>query len=199
MWYSRLRAAVNARQESGSDIVIIARTDARQQLGFEEVVERLQGAVGIGVDIVFPEALLSKEEAKRICDIMGPVPVFLNMVTNGITPEISAKEARDLGFKIIIFPGAALQGAISGMQGSIGKLKQEGRQSATVGYPGAKGALCFAVLQNVSKSISEPEERHSTACSSLYINSFDYNTLKLSYFLPQCYDLYACPLLIKSE
>ena len=109
-WYSRLRAALNARQESSSDIVIIARSDARQQLGFDEMIERFKGAIEIGVDVVFPEALQSREEARRACQALSPTLVLLNMVSNGATPELSADEAYDMGFKMIIFPSVGLRG-----------------------------------------------------------------------------------------
>lgn len=82
-WYPRRRAAVNARQEAGEDIIIIARTNTRQQLGLGEVIERVKGAISLGVDAVFPEALHSKEEARIGCEAVAPVPVILNMVQNG--------------------------------------------------------------------------------------------------------------------
>lgn len=130
-WYKRLRAAVNARRETNQDIFVIARTDARQQHGVEEVVARLKVAIEIGVDAVFPEALHSKEEAKQVCEAMGSVPVLLNMVQNGVTPEISTAEATDLGFKIVIYPCASLRGAISGMKETLKKLKDDGVQETT--------------------------------------------------------------------
>lgn len=130
-WYTRLRAAINARREAAEDIIIIARTDARQPYGLEEVIERLKGAAALGVDAVFPEALGSKEEARIVCEAMHGVPVLLNMVQNGVTPEISATEAKDLGFKIVIYPTTALGGAISGMKKSLGTLKDSGMHDRT--------------------------------------------------------------------
>lgn len=38
--YRRIRAAVEARERSGQDIVILARTDARGTIGFDEAIER---------------------------------------------------------------------------------------------------------------------------------------------------------------
>lgn len=77
-YYSRLHAAVAARNELGSDMCIIARTDSRQSMGFEEAVERLQEAVRIGVDIVFLEALQSREECEKVTKIFEGTPVLLN-------------------------------------------------------------------------------------------------------------------------
>src|SRR4051812_31919314 len=104
IYYSRLRAAVHTRDQLQSDMMIIARTDASQKCGFDEAIERLKEAVKIGVDIVFFEALKSREEAKKVCQIMGNVPVLLNMVPGGTTPDMTVEEARELGFQIMIFP-----------------------------------------------------------------------------------------------
>lgn len=83
-YYARLRAAVKTRNEIGSDMLIIARTDARQSYGFDEAVARLEGAVEIGVDVVFFEALASEDEAAKVCEIFkGKAATFLNMVPGG--------------------------------------------------------------------------------------------------------------------
>jgi 2-methylisocitrate lyase-like PEP mutase family enzyme len=52
---SRIRAAVLAREQSGGDIVIIARTDALQGFGYDEAVKRLRAAVAAGADVAFLE------------------------------------------------------------------------------------------------------------------------------------------------
>lgn len=95
-YYARLWAAVDARDNLQSDMLIIARTDAKQTYGFEEAMERLSKAVEIGVDIVFLEALESEDEARKVCEVMkrSGTPVLLNMVPGGTlwsTSRISNK------------------------------------------------------------------------------------------------------------
>lgn len=131
VYFSRIRAAVNARSDLGLDIVIIARTDARQGLGFDEAYERLKGAVEIGADIAFPEALKTKEEASEMIRRMGDTPCLLNMVSSGVTPEITVDEARKMGFRLMIFPATAFEGAMVGIRDALSKLKNEGRQPIT--------------------------------------------------------------------
>ena len=97
IYFSRIRAAVNARNDLGLDILIIARTDSRQTYGFEEAYERLRGAVEIGADVTFPEAMNSKEEAAEMVRRLGNTPCLLNMVPSGVTPEITVEEAQKLG------------------------------------------------------------------------------------------------------
>lgn len=122
---SRIRAAVQARKRIGSDIVIIARTDALQSYGYDEAIARLRIAHAAGADVAFLEGITSVEQAKKAIKDL-PMPCLLNMVEHGATPNISANEAREMGFKIIIFPFAALAPAYTAIKASMEKLKNEG-------------------------------------------------------------------------
>jgi 2-methylisocitrate lyase-like PEP mutase family enzyme len=55
VYLTHIRAAVNARAQSDSDILIIARTDALQSLGYDAAVSRLKVAIAVGADIAFLE------------------------------------------------------------------------------------------------------------------------------------------------
>lgn len=127
-WYSRLRAAVDARDSIGSKMLIIARTDARESIGFDEAVERLKGAVALGVDAVFLEAIQSREEAKEACDQLKRTLMLLNMVARGVTPGTSIEQAEEVGFRIMIFPGACIERAVAGALDGLRDLQVKGRQ-----------------------------------------------------------------------
>ncbi|KAF2233651.1 Phosphoenolpyruvate/pyruvate domain-containing protein [Viridothelium virens] len=144
-FWARIRAAANAREELGSEILIVARTDARQGLGFEEAVTRLRGAVEVGADVVFPEAMASREEAAEMVRRMGETPCLLNLVEGGVTPEVTVEEAREMGFRIVIFPVTAFEGAIVGIRDVLRKLKREGKMPAT--GVGVKDAFDLCGLQ----------------------------------------------------
>ena len=123
---SRIRASVNARAQAHGDIVIIARTDALQSLGFEAAVSRLKAAVAVGADVAFLEGFTTIEEGRRVCKELAPTPVLLNMVPGGVTPQISVREAQELGFKLIIFPGFALTPIYSAVLVAAKELKSTG-------------------------------------------------------------------------
>ena len=109
--------------------MIIARTDAREGKGFDEAVERLQGAVKLGADILFLEALQTHDEARKACRIFKDTPMLMNMVPGGVTPNMSVEQAKEIGFRIIIFPGVCIQGALKGALNSLSKLKENGLQA----------------------------------------------------------------------
>lgn len=70
----RIKAAVDARNESGSDIVIVARTDARQALSLDEALFRSRAFADAGADVLFIDALASKQEMEAFCQLSPLVP-----------------------------------------------------------------------------------------------------------------------------
>ena len=133
IYFNRLRAACKARDEMGGDIVIIARTDARAGKdsegngGFEEAVARLNGAADIGVDALFFEALQTEEEMKRAIEACQKVPMLLNMVQGGKTPQVSNEEANKLGFRIVIWPCLGMEAVIPAYRNALSVLKKTGK------------------------------------------------------------------------
>jgi 2-methylisocitrate lyase-like PEP mutase family enzyme len=137
-YISRIRAAVNARTQAQGDIVIIARTDAFQSLGFDSAVSRLKKAISVGADVAFLEGFTTIEDGKRVCAELAPTPVLLNMVAGGITPDLTVQEAKDIGFKIIIYPGFALGPVFSAVSAAAKELKDTGDIKAIESKKGPK-------------------------------------------------------------
>ena len=61
VYLSRIRAAVLMRDQTPGDIVIVARTDALQSLGYDTAVQRLKRAVEVGADVAFLEGFTTLE------------------------------------------------------------------------------------------------------------------------------------------
>lgn len=132
---SRISAAVNARAQSGGDIVLIARTDALESLDYDNAVQRLKHAIALGADVAFLEGVISKEQAKQVCEDLSPTPVLFNAVPGGVSPYLSVQEARDLGFRIIIFPGLALSAIYDALNAEVNHLKETGTSPVRAGGP----------------------------------------------------------------
>jgi 2-methylisocitrate lyase-like PEP mutase family enzyme len=102
-YLQKLRAVLKERYYE--DTLIIARTDARAALSFDEAVERGKMYIDAGADILFFEAPQSIEEIEKVAKLFaGQLPVLINQVIGGRTPELTADEFEQLGFKIVIFP-----------------------------------------------------------------------------------------------
>lgn len=124
---SRISAAYEERRNIGSDIVIIARTDALQTHGFNEAIARLKSAVAAGADVLFLEGITTAEEAREACNLLAPTPMLLNMVEHGATPSWTPAKARELGYKLMIFPFASIGPAYQAIRDVFVQLKETGR------------------------------------------------------------------------
>ena len=118
----KVRAAVDARREG---MVVIARTDACAVEGFEAAIEGAQRYIEARADMTFVEAPETLEDLKAVPRPLN-APQLLNMVLGGKTPVIGTAEAATIGFALVLYANAALQGAILGMQTALKALKQNG-------------------------------------------------------------------------
>ncbi len=134
---SKIKAAVDARVDP--DFQIIARTDARATQGFEAAIERANRFAEAGADVLFVEATESADEVRRLPKVLDR-PQLMNIVIGGKTPALDQAELAQLGFGIVLYANAALQGAALGMQRSLSHLKKHGRldEDATVVVPFAE-------------------------------------------------------------
>ncbi len=119
---SKIKAAVDARQDQ--DLMIMARTDACATQGFEAAIERAMLFAEAGADILFVEAVTTAEEVRALPHRL-PKPQLMNMVIGGRTPILGAEELGQLGYGIVLYANAALQGAVAGMQKALTVLRDE--------------------------------------------------------------------------
>ncbi|KQR62557.1 oxaloacetate decarboxylase [Acidovorax sp. Leaf160] len=117
---SKIKAAVDARRDS--DLMIMARTDAAATHGFEAAVERAQRFAEAGADILFVEAVTQAEQVRSLPQRLA-TPQLMNMVIGGKTPIFNADELAQLGYGIVLYANAALQGALMGMQQALTVLR----------------------------------------------------------------------------
>ena len=117
---SKIKAAVDARQDS--DLLIMARTDAAATHGFEAAVERAQKFAEAGADILFVEAVTTPDEIRALPRRLVK-PQLMNMVIGGKTPIFNATDLGELGYGIVLYANAALQGAVAGMQKALTVLR----------------------------------------------------------------------------
>jgi 2-methylisocitrate lyase-like PEP mutase family enzyme len=120
----KIKAAVDARVHS--DFLIIARTDARAVHGFDDAIERAAAYAEHGADITFVEAPISIDELRRI-PLALACPQIVNVVIGGKTPALPAAEFAAMGFAIVLYANAALQGALRGMTVALQHLKTHGQ------------------------------------------------------------------------
>jgi 2-methylisocitrate lyase-like PEP mutase family enzyme len=120
---SKIRAAIRAREEEGSDLVIGARTDARAIEGFEGTVERAMHYAQAGADYVYVECPQSLQEVAQLVKSIS-VPLAFNLIPGGKTPSFALAELEDLGVKYISIPMVCIYPAVKSMQEALQALRE---------------------------------------------------------------------------
>jgi 2-methylisocitrate lyase-like PEP mutase family enzyme len=126
----KIRAACEARQTN--DFVIIARTDSRAIHGLADAIERGRAYAAAGADIIFVEALLSKDDLREVAKAID-APLQANIVEGGKTPNINVHELYQMGYKLISHSGTLQRTAITAMTGALKTLWEDGTTEAL--YP----------------------------------------------------------------
>jgi 2-methylisocitrate lyase-like PEP mutase family enzyme len=121
----KIKVATEARQDA-RNLLIIARTDARQSEGLDGALRRLDAYAAAGADILFPEALTNEEEMRTACARFD-LPVMANMADGGLTPILPAQVLEEIGYAFAIFPSMTSLVAAAAMEQSLTALKQTGR------------------------------------------------------------------------
>ena len=119
----KLKAALEARKSK--DFIIVARTDARAPLGLEEAIERGKAYRKAGADVIFIEAPRSIEELKKIANHID-APLVANMIEEGVTPILPAKELLKMGYRIAVFPLSGLYAATFAIKEVFMELRKTG-------------------------------------------------------------------------
>jgi len=121
---AKIRAAADARDDA--DFQIIARTDAAAVHGIEDAIERGHRFAEAGADILFLEAIEGLPDIQRLPQLFK-TPLLINIVIGGKTPVQGRDALQGLGYGLVLYANAALQGAVRGMQQALGMLKSNGQ------------------------------------------------------------------------
>jgi methylisocitrate lyase len=122
----KISAAVEAR--INPDFLIIARVDSKAVNGFEDAVKRANSYMDAGADMIFPEALNTREEFEEFARQVK-APLLANMTEFGKTPYISVSEFERFGYNIVIFPMTAFRIMMKAVEDGMRLLKEEGTQT----------------------------------------------------------------------
>lgn len=99
LWLSKVKAALEAC--AGTDCLVIARTEAKLELGLEEAIERCVKAVELGAEMTFILALRTVEECRRVAADLPGWKMFGDVATVNGVPFVHLEEIAPLGFNLV--------------------------------------------------------------------------------------------------
>jgi 2-methylisocitrate lyase-like PEP mutase family enzyme len=116
----KIRVAVEARTDP--DFMIVARTDARTSLGLDDAMRRADAYAEAGADVLFIESPESAEELETIGKRFD-LPLLMNVVEGGRSPQLTPEELRRLGFSIAIYPATGFLAMAKALEHVYSELK----------------------------------------------------------------------------
>ena len=119
----KIRAAVNHRTDP--DFAVMARIDAKYVHGMEEAVERGNASLEAGADVIFIEALETRDEFAEYAE-RCPGPLLANMTEFGKTPHISKADFGEMGYKLVLFPVSIMRAMLKAGELLLDELKEKG-------------------------------------------------------------------------
>lgn len=122
----KIAAARQARLDP--DFLLIARVDSKAVNGFDDAVKRANAYMDAGADMIFPEALNTREEFAEFARQVK-CPLLANMTEFGKTPCIPVSDFEAMGYTIVIFPMTAFRIMMKAVEDGLRVLKQEGTQA----------------------------------------------------------------------
>jgi len=109
----KIRSACDAR--SDSDFVVIARTDALQTHGWDEVEKRARAYRDAGADLIFADGLKSDADLDTYCERLAGLPLVFNGVF-GVPDDLAAR-----GIQLVL-NGATFTASIGAARDAMQKL-----------------------------------------------------------------------------
>ena len=116
----KIEAAVAVRKDP--DFCIKARTDAAGVLGIDEAIRRANLYADAGADLLFADALLTREDIKRFAgETKKPISVNMGfgIRRRPTTPLIPAHELQEMGVAMVSYPRLLSSAAVSGMKKAV--------------------------------------------------------------------------------
>ena len=125
----RIKAAVDARTDD--DFSIMARTDAIAIEGIDAAIERVHAYIEAGADLVFPEAIRTLEDYKKISAAVSK-PILANITEFGLTPLFTRDELGANGVSMILYPLSAFRAMNKAAENVYEAIRKEGTQSGVI-------------------------------------------------------------------
>jgi 2-methylisocitrate lyase-like PEP mutase family enzyme len=136
-WLSKIKAALEACE--GTDCMVIARTEAKLELGIEEAIERALLAREIGAEMTLIIGTSSEEEAHLVGTKVPGWKMWPDVMSRNGKPDVELGTLEKLGFNLVTCH-VLEKGALNGMLAYGRRTLEDGN---TVFHDTAEGELAY--------------------------------------------------------
>jgi methylisocitrate lyase len=120
----KVAVAVDARRDP--DTLIVARTDALETYGLENVLSRGKVYFEAGADVLFVEGLRTEEEAESVGAAFAGRHLIFNRTPRGYSPAVPIATLHGWGFNLVIFPMQLVLAAVTVMNEALAQIAETG-------------------------------------------------------------------------
>ena len=157
----RVRAA---RDATGDDIYVIARTDAIAPESLDAAIERSQAYVEAGAQAIFLEGARGIEDYRAAVQQLD-VPVLANMTEFGKTPLESLQTLKDAGVAMVLYPLSAFRAMSKAAELVYTRIKTKGDQRDLLDHMQTREQLYDTLGYYAYEEQIDAFNRKSTAAS----------------------------------
>ncbi len=122
----KIKDSVASRKDKNFSIIV--RTDANLVEGLEKTIERIKAYESAGADIIFPESMKDENEFESVRKNSN-VYLLANMTEFGKSKLLSAKELKNLGYNIVIYPVTTQRLAMKSVEDGLKSIFKDGHQN----------------------------------------------------------------------
>jgi len=145
----KIKAALDAR--TSRDFLVIARTDAKSSLGFEDAARRLNAYLDAGADLAFAAERYETDELIRLAKLVkGPLAIC-GGVPGWPGSFATAEEFGAMGIRLVIYPFSSLYVAARAMQDAYAAMHKDGGLSSSFAAGRMSGFDDFSRFIGVDK------------------------------------------------
>ena len=140
-WLAKIKASLEAC--AGTDCVVIARTEAKLELGLDEAIERCVKAAELGAEMTYVHCLRTLEECEKVAKALPGWKMFGDVATINGKPFVELDDIEKLGFNFVsmhYLEKASMYGMLDYGKRVFGERSTAYADSHTMGGPDGRGA-----------------------------------------------------------
>jgi methylisocitrate lyase len=99
LWLGKIKAGLDAC--AGTDCVLIARTEAKLELGLDEAIERCVRAAELGAEMTYVHGLRTLDECRKVARALPGWKMFGDIATIDGVPFVRLEDIQGLGFNLV--------------------------------------------------------------------------------------------------
>ena len=107
---------------------IIARSDAKNVEGLDQMIDRCKSYIDAGAEIIFPEALKDENEFEKVRNSLDCY-LLANMTEFGKSKLLGFKDLENLGYNIVIYPVTTQRLAMKSVEDGLRAIFEDGHQN----------------------------------------------------------------------